>query len=449
MSNLHIPRGQIATLDRVEGSLRLGNNATIQARNGKNVVVTGGVYLEGKAYVNCDLECDSLESRAFLSKSKEFNWQSETARLDLTGRYVGKLEVNGNLTVHKQLNISHSVKVTGLINSADIDVGGRIQAGSIKCNRIRVGGRADIENTFEAQSAEAGGKVVASGQVKLGDLNVGGEVEVGGGSITGKILVGGRFVSRGQLEFGELLVYGKGLLPADCKGRKVSTFGKLEVEGNITCNYVEVGGVIEIRGDCHAEHVEVGGKFEVNGSLFVSDKLEGFGVVEVAGNFESANLRVSGKLTATKITVKEEADISGKTETKNGLKATLVTVRNGSRCEGVLIGERVEVGKSVDLSYGGGGINWLFEHHATLLNQGMAAKGMWTAGGMAKVDDVYGTEVVLGPMCRAGRIFADTVRLERGSAAEQVTYTSELKIDFGAGVSEEPKKVGTLPKPPF
>ena len=109
MSNLRIPRGQTVKLDVVDGEVQIGNNATIEASNGKNVVVTGGVYLEGKAYVNCDLECDILESRAFLSKSKEFDWDSERARLDVTGRYVGKLEVNGNLTVHKQLNVSHSV----------------------------------------------------------------------------------------------------------------------------------------------------------------------------------------------------------------------------------------------------------------------------------------------------------------------------------------------------
>ena len=52
----------------VDGELKVGNNATIEASNGKNVIVTGGVYLEGKAYVNCDLECDSLESEIFLSK---------------------------------------------------------------------------------------------------------------------------------------------------------------------------------------------------------------------------------------------------------------------------------------------------------------------------------------------------------------------------------------------
>ena len=145
--------------------------------------------------------------------------------------------------------------------------------------------------------------------------------------------------------------------------------------------------------------------------------------------------------------VEEDADISGKTETEQGLKAKQVNIRNGSRCEGVLIGEQVEIGKSADLSYGGG-FNWLIQHHTTLLKQAMTAKG-WTSAAMARVDDVYGTQVVLGPMCRAARIFADTIKMEQGSAAEQATYTSEFEIDFGAAVNEPPKKVDTLPLPPF
>jgi len=434
MSDVRIPRGRTVKLDVVNGILKVGYNATIEASNGKNVTVTKGVYLEGRAYINCDLECESLEPATFFSRVGEASYGSNRTRLELTGRHVTHLKVNGNLTVHKQLNVSHSVQVKGTINAGDIDVGGRIQAGAIKVGRLRVGGRADIQNTFEAQSVDVGGKVVSVGTVKLGDLNVGGEVEVGGGSITGNIRVGGKFISKAPLEFGELLVYGKGVLPNGCKGRKVSTFGKLEVEGNITCDQVEAGGVIEIRGDCHSERVEIGGKFEVIGSVYISDKLEGFGVTEVGCNLESAHLKVNGKLTANKILVKEEADISGKMEAKRGLKAKQVTVRSGSRCEGLLIGNQVEVGKSMDLSYG----SWA----------AWAAK--WAAaGGMARVDDVYATEVVIGPMSQAARIFATKVRLERSSVAGQVTYTGELEIAEGARVSEHPRKVDTLPNPPF
>jgi cytoskeletal protein CcmA (bactofilin family) len=326
------------------------------------------------------------------------------------------------------------VQVTGLIKAEDIDVGGKIGAGAVSCGKIRVGGQADVKGTLEASSVEVGGKIVA-GIVKIGNLNVGGEAEVEGGSITGQVRVGGKFISKTPLEFGELLVYGRGLLPANCKGHRLSTFGKISVAGNITCDQIQVNGLVEILGDCHAERVEVGGKFEVSGSLFAAERLEGFGATTVAGSFEGTNLRVAGKFQANKITVKEEADLSGKVETKLGLKAKLITVRTGSRCEGVLIGERVEVGKSSDVSYNSWSVNWATKWAA--------------AGAIARVDDIYACDVVLGPMCRAARIFAKTVKLEQGSAAEQVSYTNILETDFSAAISEPPKKLENLPPPPF
>ena len=92
----------------------------------------------------------------------------------------------------------------------------------------------------------------------------------------------------------------------------------------------------------------------------------------------------------------------------------------------------MEIGKSSDLSLSSWGSNW-------------AAK--WAT---AKVDDVYADNAVIGSMSRAGKIFAGTVKLEKGAMAEQVTYTKEFKTDFNCYfVSEQPKKVETLPPPPF
>jgi hypothetical protein len=85
MPDLRIPRGQTVTLDLVDGELKVGNNATIEAKNGKKIIVTKGVYLKGKAYVNGDLECELLESEVFLSKLKQASSGSNRARLELTG----------------------------------------------------------------------------------------------------------------------------------------------------------------------------------------------------------------------------------------------------------------------------------------------------------------------------------------------------------------------------
>ena len=70
MSDLRIRRGQTVTLDTVDGELKIGNNATIQAADGKTINVTKGVYLEGKAYVNGNLECDSVQSEVFIQKQE-------------------------------------------------------------------------------------------------------------------------------------------------------------------------------------------------------------------------------------------------------------------------------------------------------------------------------------------------------------------------------------------
>jgi len=435
MTDLHVGRGQTVKLGVVDGDLRVGNNATIEASNDKNVIVTGGVYLEGKAYVNCDLECDSLESKIFLSKETTFKVLSSKQRIELTGRSVGWLEMNGNLIAHKQLNVSHTVQVKGSIKAEDIDVGGRIQANAVTCNRIRIGGRADVKNTFEASSAEIGGKIVA-GVVKIGDLNVGGEAEVNGGAITGNICVRGKFIGKSSLEFGELLVYGRGSLPANCKGHRLSTFGKIDIAGNITCDYIQVSGLVEVRGDCHTERVEVGGKFDVSGSLFVADRLEGFGQTKIAGNFEGKNLRFGGKFQANKITVNEEADISGKAETKEGFKAKQLNVRSGTKVDGALIGERVEIGKSPDRTFGA----WV----STLPTKFQAM-----TGGNVKVQDIYAQYVLMGTVCKATRIFADIIKLEQGCVVDQVTYTKELKTDFDVAIHQPPQKVTALPPAPF
>ena len=435
MSDLRIPRGQTVKLDKVDGDLRIGNNVTIQASDGKKVTVAKGVHLEGKAFVDCDLECDSLESEVFVSTLKQANWGSNRARLELTGRYSGKIEVNGNLTVHKKLNVSHSVKVTGAINAEDIDVGGKILAAAITCSYMRVGGYAQIDGLFEAKTVEVGGKVYAPNIVKLGDLRVGGEAQVGGGSITGIINVGGHFTAETTLEFGELQIYGRGHLPANCTGKKISANGRLTVDGNIICNKLEIGGFVSVEGDCNAGKVEVGGKFQVSGSLTATEGVEGYGHIEIAGNFESETLHIGGKFEANRATTKEDAILSGKIVTKQGLKANSIIVKSGTKCDGSLIAKQIEVGKSQDMGYGTWGSMW---------------QGKWAIGwGSAVTQDLYAHEVVIGPMSKVGRVFADIVKLEQGSAAQQVVYTSELEADYTVGICETPKKVTVLPAPPF
>jgi cytoskeletal protein CcmA (bactofilin family) len=415
LPDVHVDRGSTAKLERVDGELKVASNARITAARGGLVTVTGGAYFEGNAAIDCDFECDSL-------------------RVDR-----GKLTVSGNLTVHKGLDVAHTVEASGNIRARDIDVGGRMIARSISCGgSVRVGGLVDVKETLEAASVEVGGKVAVSGAVKLTDLDVGGKADVGGGSIRGHTRVGGLFASTAPLEFGELQVYGRCALPAGCKGKKLSTFGKLSVEGNIACDQVDVGGVTAVRGDLSASEVLVNGKLDVSGSLSVKGMLEADGSCEVGGELKGTDLRVGGRFTAHRALLSNQVDIAGEVETEQGLSGKSIVIRSGTRCRGALVGEHVELGKSALVV-----AHW---------------KGRWAGqsvsmraiGRMTDAEDIYGVEVVLGSNARCRKIFADKVELSEGCVVDQVTYTEELRGSNGRVFLTHPaEKVTKLPPFPL
>ena len=226
MPDYHIERGSTARLSRVDGELKVGRNATIQASEGNTIVVAEGAYFDGGADVLSNFECDLLQLE-----------------------HGGELRVKGDLIVHKLLDVAHSVNTSGLIRAGEIDVGGRIRAGEIHCDgRIRVGGLLDAKDRVEAKYLEVGGRARIGGKVAIQDLNVGGLAEVGGGSILGNIRVGGKFESTAPIEFGNIQVFGQISLPANSKGHRIVTFGKLEADGDLECTEMQLNGRAEIKG---------------------------------------------------------------------------------------------------------------------------------------------------------------------------------------------------------
>ncbi|HVB95408.1 MAG TPA: hypothetical protein VND41_02250 [Nitrososphaerales archaeon] len=415
MPDVRVDRGSTARLDSVDGELEVASNARITAARGGQVTVTGGAHFEGNAEVDCDFECDSL-------------------RVDR-----GKLTVSGNLTVHQGLDVAHTVEASGTIRAHDIDVGGKMFARSVSCGgSVRVGGLLDVRETLEAESVEVGGKVAVSGAVKLTDLGVGGKADVGGGSIKGHTQVGGVFASAAPLEFGELQVYGRCALPAGCVGKKLSTFGKLTVEGNLACEQVDVGGITAVRGDLSASEVLVNGKLDVSGSLSVKGTLETNGSCEVGGELKGTDLRVGGRLKARKALLSNQADIAGEVETREGLRGKFVVIRCGTRCRGPLVGERVELGKSI-LTV----VNW----STRWMGQSLTMRGI---GKMTGAEDIYGVEVILGSNSRCRRIFANKVEVSDGCLIDHVTYTEELRRGNGRAFFTHPAvKVTELPPFPL
>jgi cytoskeletal protein CcmA (bactofilin family) len=415
MPDLRVERGSTARLDRVEGELEVGRGARITAADGKSVTVTGGARFEGDAEIGCDFQCDTLAVER------------------------GALKVTGDLTVLKGMDVAHTVKANGTVRAGEIEVGGKMFAGSVSCGgTVRVGGVVDVAKTFEAYTIDVGGKVRIGGAVKLRDLSVGGLAEVGGGTISGKAKVGGVFESTAPLEFGDLQVYGKCSLPAGSKGKRVASSGKLSVGGDLDCEEVQVGGVADVRGDCRSKTVRVNGKLDVSGSLSASGSLDNFGSCEVRGDFAGGELHVGGRFKASKAIVENQAEIAGEVETSRGMKAKSIVVGSGSKVRGPLVGGRVELSKS-RLVMADWGANWMGQ-----------AISMRMVGRMTYAEDIYGDEVVLGPSTRCRNIFAKTVELETGSIVEQVTYTDELRLGHHkVHLTRPSEKVERLPPFPL
>ncbi|HZW57895.1 MAG TPA: hypothetical protein VFF30_16520 [Nitrososphaerales archaeon] len=417
MPNLQVRRGSTAKLDRIDGELRVGNRARIESGGvGKLVVVSQGAYFEGAAEIDCNFECESLRVE-----------------------HGGTLKVNGDLTVHKLLDVIHSVNSSGSIKAGEIDVGGRIYAKSIQCEgRIRVGGTLDVQQALEAKSVNVGGRSRAGGSVNLQNLDVGGVAEVGGGTILGEIRVGGRFAATSPLELGDMKVLGRISLPAGCKARKISSFGRLTTAGDLDCNEIEVEGYMEIRGNCKSEKIDTSGTLNVNGSLDVSGDLNTLGSTEVNGEFKSANIRIAGRFKASKAIVGNEIELGGEAETREGMKGNIVLVRSGSRCRGAIIGSKVDVGKSYAVVS-----NWSKKWAGQTASLRLIGKE-------TRVEDIYATEVHLGRASRCGRVFAQEVEFEEACIAEKIEYTKELRGQVKSAFFLNPTtKVERLPNPPL
>jgi cytoskeletal protein CcmA (bactofilin family) len=416
MPDCQVPRGGVAKLEHIDGELKVGNKARIEASSGKLVFVSKGAYFAGAALVNCDFECDSLHVA-----------------------HGGTLEVRGDLIVHKMLDVDHSIDVSGLIRAGEIDVGGRIYSNTIECEgRTKVGGFLDVKEKLQAQSVDVGG-TAESGEVKLQDLNVGGVAKVRGGAIPGKIRVGGKFESTAPLEFGDLRVIGKILLPANCKGEKISTFGRLSATGDFECNELENKGRMEIKGNCKSQRIESSGRLTVKGSLEVSNEFDTWGTAKISGVLKGSNLRIAGSFEAERALVSNEIELVGQAATRDGMKGDLVYVRSGSKYMGVLVGNKVEIGKSYGVVS-----NWTTKWAGQNL-------GFRLVGRETRVGDIYAKEVHLGRASRCGKVFAEVVELEEGCIVEEINYTKELCGESAKSFINRPfpKKVTLLPNPPL
>jgi len=413
MPDQTIAAGSTAKLGNVSGDLKVGRKATIVAESGRKVTVTGSAFFEGPATIACDFECGKMRV-----EGKGFGPS-------------GDVLVKGDLLAHGDLEIDASTEVVGTITAERVDIGGHLKSKSVSSKDLRVGGHMDTRGTLKAGGVDIGGHLSVDEQVDITSLRVGGHGEIGGGTIKGDIKIRGHFKSHSKLTFGTIQVYGHLALPAGSTGEKLTALGKVSLGGDVFCKGMEINGVAEAEGNCRAENLKVNGKLAVEGTLRVSEKLEVLGSAETQG-VECGTLTVGGKLAADKISADGQAVLAGEVWTARGLKAKEVAVGVGSRVDGPIVGDVVEVGKGMDI----GGF-W------------MQASRWRSLGRMTKVDDVYGREVRVDRLSQIKKIYADTVRMQMGSMADEVNYTKEADVSEGVHLEKSPRKLERLPDAPL
>ena len=159
MSDITVKPGSITRLGRVDGGLKVGNNAKIEAADGKLVVVSQGARFQGPAEVNCDFECEALE---------------------VGHRGLQPVRINGNLIVHRKLEIGGTVEVSGAITAGEIIAVGKLKAQSIRCGALSTPGNARISGSLVCDAVEIGKATEVKGDLRAGTLDVIGELHLQG-----------------------------------------------------------------------------------------------------------------------------------------------------------------------------------------------------------------------------------------------------------------------------
>lgn len=384
-----IREGETVKLGRVEGDVKAENHALIQASEGSLVFVAGTAFFEGSVEVDCDFECGSLQSSD------------------------GIVRVNGNLTVHEDIEVEEALYAKGNVKAKRVDVGGRLSVGmSLETQKADVGGSLEVQGNVVAESMEIGGSFEALGELKLKDLDVGGSVEVGGGEVTGTIDVGGRFTSRKELRFDRLETGGSVELNGG-KGKKIEVGARLQSKGDLDCEEMEVGGLAVVEGNLSGRTAEVGGKIRVSGDLALTARLEVGGLAEIGGVISGTDVEVGGILRAAKGLLSGSVEIGGSVETSQGFKANRIEIGKGASCVGNLVGGVVHIGKR------------------------------------AQVQDVYCSRLEVEGGSKLGKVYAESVDIGDTCIVGGLVYTKEFREGERVIHLSPPQKSGSLPPFPL
>ncbi len=389
MEGMRIREGETASLGRVDGDLEAGDHVLIRSAEGRRVIVGGRASFDGSVELDCDFECQSLRSRD------------------------GMVRVSGELLVHGDIDVEEALYTRGSVRAERIDVGGKLVAGaSLESKSVDVGGSLEVQGDITADTVDAGGTFEVRGEMRVRDLDVGGRVELSGGEVSGDIDVGGRLVARKALKFNKIETGGTVEL-AGGEGKEIEVGGRLLSRGDLRCEKVEVGGLVEVEGNLSVADADVGGRIGVSGELKMERRLEVGGVADIGGLLSGMDVEVGGSLRALKGLLSGSARIGGRVETAQGLKAERIELSRATRAVGTLVGGDLFLGKG------------------------------------AQVQDVYCDRLVSEGWSRMGKVFVRDAELGDNTVVERLVYTGELREGRRVVHQNPPQKVESLPPFPL
>jgi len=377
---------------RINGSL---SALEIESESG-DLVVDGNVNVDGSIIIQrASLYISGSLSAVSVSVDKKLMVSSNVTceRLSIGG----KAFIGGDLSAIR-IMVGGTLESVGKLASDVISVGGTLNVNSdLICTYITVGGRLKLngKGKFKAKKVKIGGVIEATTDhiLDIEQIRVGGKAKFFGGNITGTISVGGKLVSHGDLQFKELEVGGTAEIFGNCTGGSVDVGGSFIVQGSAEISDIDIGGILKVSQDLIVKgKVDVGGKIIVNGIVNA-------GNIDVGGGIDATNILVSGKV-----------DVGG-----------YIYTRKGTRAEQIHIGKKGKV-------------------------KGTLTAKLIVAERRARLEDLYGVEIILDNSCDANNIYGKNIKIGRNCSIHgKILYTQKIDLDPSVKCKFNPEKVDNLP----
>ncbi len=409
MAETHKYKNQsVVEIGTVEGNLELDNCRSVVPQQGKEIVVTGDVYVRGETLFEGSLRAHSLQGRSRDTITIDGDLTVETVAenrkgsLRITGSAKGQtLQAGGSLVVDKDI-VCGAAKGGG-----SVKVGGNANAG-----RLSGGGSVSVRGDVTAERVSAGGSVKIGGRSEIEEFSAGGAGKANDGKIE-KVSVGGSFKAEGAIEIDEIDVGGSIRVGHGSKVRSIDVGGTFKSDGDLTFEEIDVGGTVVIGGAATGRTIDVGGKVSTDGPLNLSGDLEVGGTVVIGGDLTcEQKIKVGGKI-----------EVEGKIHTFRIIVGGVIDADYVKATDGFRIGRRSEVSCNV-------------ESPEILVRE------------RARMKSLYGDDIRIEERARIRSIYGRKIYIEREAVITgEVLYTESCEAERDVEFAEEPRKVDSLPPP--